>query len=152
MSGGCQCGAVRYAVYGEPFAPSICWCRMCQKATGGLFGAYVDVKAADLVWTRGEPGRFASSAAAERGFCASCSTPLFYKLRSAAHYAITMGSLDHPHDWPPQSQLVPENRPAFCESLASLEVVPTSAWLAQDPEGFASRQHPDHDTEVWPPR
>jgi hypothetical protein len=29
MTGGCQCGAVRYALYSVPSEPSICHCRMC---------------------------------------------------------------------------------------------------------------------------
>jgi hypothetical protein len=29
MTGGCQCGAVRYALYSAPTEPSICHCRMC---------------------------------------------------------------------------------------------------------------------------
>jgi hypothetical protein len=33
-SGGCQCGALRYALMSEPTHTSICWCRMCQKASG----------------------------------------------------------------------------------------------------------------------
>ncbi len=28
-SGGCQCGAVRYSLYAEPYGPHICHCRMC---------------------------------------------------------------------------------------------------------------------------
>jgi hypothetical protein len=32
LSGGCQCGAVRYALYAEPEGASVCHCRMCQKA------------------------------------------------------------------------------------------------------------------------
>ena len=148
-SGGCQCGAVRYAVYGEPFGPSICWCRMCQKATGGLFGAFVDVNDDDLVWTRGEPSRFRSSEAAERGFCSACGTPLFYHYRGGHRYAMTAGSFDEPTRWPPERQLVPENRPAFAAELVRLEEVPTDSWQ-NDSEAFASRQHPDHDTERWP--
>lgn len=149
VSGGCQCGAVRYAVHGEPFGPSICWCRMCQKATGGFFGAYVEVKDDDLIWTRGEPSRFRSSEAAERGFCPACGTPLFYRYRGGHHYAITAGSLDEPTRWPPAQQIVPENRPVFAADFARIEEVPTSSWM-KNPGTFASRQHPDHDTERWP--
>lgn len=150
VSGGCQCGAVRYAAYGEPASPSICWCRMCQKATGSLVGAFVDIKNTDLVWTRGEPARFRSSEAAERGFCSACGTPLFYRGLGSPHHAVTMGSLDRPTAWPPAVQIVPENRPAFCEGLARLEEVPTTAWRSAEPGRYASRQHPDHDTQHWP--
>src|SRR5215475_8929725 len=36
-TGGCQCGAVRYALYGQPTNPHVCHCRMCQKAFGNYF-------------------------------------------------------------------------------------------------------------------
>ena len=36
-SGGCQCGAVRYALYAEPYGTQICHCRMCQKAFGAFY-------------------------------------------------------------------------------------------------------------------
>ena len=42
-TGGCQCGAVRYALYAEPTNPHVCHCRMCQKASGGYFGAFAGV-------------------------------------------------------------------------------------------------------------
>ena len=41
ITGGCQCGAIRFRVDGELGDASICHCRMCQKATGGFFGPYV---------------------------------------------------------------------------------------------------------------
>ena len=31
LTGGCQCGAVRYALYAAPDRAGICHCRMCQK-------------------------------------------------------------------------------------------------------------------------
>ena len=42
-TGGCQCGAVRYAAY-APLNHSHFWhCRMCQKAVGNLFAALAGV-------------------------------------------------------------------------------------------------------------
>ena len=75
MTGGCQCGAVRYALMSEPTQASICHCRMCQKAFGNYFAPLTGVPRKDLVWTKGQPGIFRSSEAAERGFCRDCGTP-----------------------------------------------------------------------------
>ena len=52
-TGGCQCGAVRYALYAQPAALNLCHCRMCQKAVGGPFAAFVPNQAADFAWTQG---------------------------------------------------------------------------------------------------
>ena len=52
LRGGCQCGAVRYALYSEPREPSICHCRMCQKAFGNYFAPLAGVPMADLAWGR----------------------------------------------------------------------------------------------------
>ena len=56
MTGGCQCGAVRFALYAAPERHAICWCRMCQKANGAYMAAHTGVKRADFAWTRGRPG------------------------------------------------------------------------------------------------
>ena len=54
-SGGCQCGAIRFRAsrFGRS---SICHCRMCQKAFGGIFGALVT--AHDLRMDTREPASF----------------------------------------------------------------------------------------------
>ena len=49
-SGGCQCGAVRFHVEGALERPSICHCRMCQKATGNFYAPLVSVRDAKLAW------------------------------------------------------------------------------------------------------
>ena len=60
VTGGCQCGAVRFRVEGALGDASICHCRMCQKATGGFFGPYVEAPRGAVAWTRGRPKRFHS--------------------------------------------------------------------------------------------
>jgi len=37
LTGGCQCGAVRYECSVEPLFTGNCHCRDCQKATGGAY-------------------------------------------------------------------------------------------------------------------
>ncbi len=36
MTGGCQCGRVRYAAEVDSDDAYLCHCRMCQRATGGV--------------------------------------------------------------------------------------------------------------------
>ena len=96
FTGGCQCGAVRYALYSVPTEPSICHCRMCQKAFGNYFAALAGVPMADLAWTRGRPGTFDSSELVERGFCRDCGTPLFFRYRNRDRISVSIGSLDEP--------------------------------------------------------
>ncbi len=55
LSGGCQCGAVRYQVTGEVGHPHLCHCRMCQKASGNFFLPLIGAAKSDFEWTRGEP-------------------------------------------------------------------------------------------------
>jgi hypothetical protein len=78
VTGGCQCGAVRYAISGPLHNPHICHCRMCQKAFGNYFAALVGTRRENLTWTRGEPASFRSSSVVQRGFCRDCGTPLSF--------------------------------------------------------------------------
>ena len=94
--GGCQCGAIRYEFSGKTSDPSICHCRMCQKAFGSYFAPLGDVSRNNLKWTRGKPAIFKSSSVAERGFCAQCGTPLTFAYHDSPDISIALGSLDHP--------------------------------------------------------
>jgi len=146
MTGGCQCGAVRYALMSEPTQASICHCRMCQKAFGSYFAPLTGVPVRDLVWTRGTPGIFKSSEAAERGFCRDCGTPLTFRYVESDRINVSIGSLDGPGRVRPEIQFGIESRlPAF-ETLHTLPGERTEDDAT--PEDLAkrrSRQHPDHD-------
>jgi hypothetical protein len=152
-TGGCQCGAVRYALYSALTDASICHCRMCQKAFGNYFAPLADVPLADLTFTRGAPSTFRSSAAVERGFCSRCGTPLTFRYVDEPKIAIALGSLDHPEEVPLTRQYGLEGKlhfvPDFALPGARTEDSSTKAHL--DQIASAVYQHPDHDTEVWPP-
>ena len=151
-SGGCQCGAVRFRATGPFDDISICNCRMCQKATGSLLGAFVSVPNTSVAWTRGAPTYFVSSSAARRGFCPNCGTPLTYVWRDD-WVALAVGAFDRAADLMPTIEHAPESRHALFAHMDELEGRP----LADSPEAEAAlarrtiHQHPDHDTETWPP-
>jgi hypothetical protein len=148
ISGGCQCGAVRYRA-GSLGRASICHCRMCQKAFGNFYGPLVT--AHKLVWTRGKPAEFASSNKIRRGFCAKCGTPLTYDWGGDPE--ISIGSLDDPEQAAPTIQVNPADKLSFTDRLHELPVrIPAdNAKVAAFMADIVSYQHPDHDTEKWPP-
>jgi len=149
MTGGCQCGAVRYAVFAKPERVGICHCRMCQKAVGGPFFAWVAVTVSDLEWTRGASAWFASSSAADRGFCARCGTPLHFRYRKRSeHINVTIGSLDDPTAVTPMMVTGIESRLDWCATILP-GVTATSTEKGDPPEDVSriiNYQHPDYDT------
>lgn len=101
VSGGCQCGRVRYRVTIQDDDAYLCHCRMCQRATGNVFIAFKNVKKADVVWEHA-PDRHASSPIASRGFCAACGTPLTFEFPDSANMDLTIGSFDDPGRFQPR--------------------------------------------------
>lgn len=147
-TGGCQCGAVRFSVklLGRP---SICHCRMCQKAFGGFFGPLVT--AHDAVWSRGTPKWFQSSNRARRAFCGECGTPLAYETKHGLELAI--GAFDEPTVAAPAIQVNMADKLPFFDGLTSLPVKTDVSDEWRDfMAGIHSNQHPDHDTADWPPK
>jgi hypothetical protein len=147
LPGGCQCGAVRYALYRQPDEGDICHCRMCQKAVGNLFAAYVQVPMEQFAWTRGQPALFKSSSAAERTFCKACGTPLSFRYPAKGHLSVLVGSLDEPERAKPTSQFGIESRIAWLDE--ALRLPGTRTEDDPPPGGLAALeiyQHPDRET------
>jgi hypothetical protein len=147
MTGGCQCGALRYAIYEKPTRVGICHCRMCQKAVGGPFGVYAVVRLGDFRWTRGQPASWASSNCATRDFCARCGTPLDYRPNTGATIELLTGTLDRPELAAPTYAVGTEGMLAWLGELSRLPGKSTTESIGS-PEAASviSNQHPDHDT------
>ncbi len=146
LTGGCQCGAVRYALTSVPTGGTLCHCRMCQKAGGGAFLASATVPAADLTWTRGQPGAFQSSSVAARDFCAACGTPLTFRFTSGERISVGLGTLDEPDIVTPKEQVGAESQLAWWRHVTEIPV------QASSPPELVNFQHPDYDTPPdWAP-
>lgn len=156
ITGGCQCGAVRYRVDGELTMAHICHCRMCQKAAGNYFMPLANAQRSEFTVTRGEIAWFQTSDPVRRGFCAQCGTPLIFETIALDHLNVTLGSLDDPARIEPKEQFGLEAKMPWLSKLDALPGYTTE----DDPEpdgvvitevAASNRQHPDHDTKQWPP-
>ncbi|PID37320.1 MAG: aldehyde-activating protein [Rhodobacterales bacterium] len=140
ITGGCQCGAVRYRV-ASLGRSTVCHCRMCQKAFGAFYAPLVIVHG--LEWTQGAPSYFASSNVSKRGFCAACGTPLSLEGADDDHeIEIATGTLDNPELAPPTDQSNHRYACSFTDGIGALpesdEVGENDAWNA----GVVSYQKP----------
>jgi hypothetical protein len=87
-----------------------------------------------------------------RGFCGDCGTPLTFEY-GEDRVSLAIGAFDRAGEIAPQEQLASGAQVPYFAGLADLPVRPedepkAAAYLAS----IVSYQHPDHDTEVWPPR
>jgi hypothetical protein len=146
LTGGCQCGAVRYRLETAPTHTNICHCRMCQKATGSPYGAFAAVPTDKLTFTRGAPKVYRSSTIAKRGFCAECGTPLTYSGVNSPRVSVTICSLDDPNAVAPSEQLDADFAVAWISDCLTKPNTQIANWLkSKQIADVGSRQHPDHD-------
>ena len=108
-TGGCACGAIRYACEGEPTRMLNCHCRDCQRASGAAYAA-IAMFPKSAVTVTGTPRWFkltgSSGHAIERGFCTDCGSPVALKLAVVPDFfAVQAGSLDEPARFDPDIDL-----------------------------------------------
>jgi hypothetical protein len=109
ITGGCLCGAVRYAIDAEPAATRSCWCRTCQylgagNATVNVFfpSEAIAVTGALKVY-RSEAD---SGGVVRHEFCPVCGTPVFTQSETRTHVkGVRAGTLDAPERAKPQKIL-----------------------------------------------
>ncbi len=101
-TGGCACGAIRYAFGGEPLFQLNCHCR----ESGAAYAAVIGVARSAFAVTRGTPRTYEvtadSGSATRRAFCGDCGSPLFGLPGSAPDLVtVRAGSLDDPSGFRP---------------------------------------------------
>ncbi|MGQ7790974.1 GFA family protein [Faunimonas sp. B44] len=140
LTGGCQCGAVRYTLLAQHRTADVCHCRMCQRSSGAPFVAFAQFRAEDVRWDRGAPKLFRSSNLVDRGFCAACGTTLTYQFLPHGTVSITLASLDDPNAITPQAQMGMESRLAWLDAALALPGQTTEASFGDDLAQMVSNQ------------
>jgi hypothetical protein len=115
QTGGCACGAIRFAVSGDFLGTGVCHCTECQKLSGGGANYVALVAKPALTITKGTPKEFVtkgdSGADAVRLFCGDCGTPLWSKSDSAPFYPVKIGAFDQSADYAPGLHLYTASAP-----------------------------------------
>ncbi len=92
-TGRCLCGAVRFTAEHVETHHHACVCGMCRRWSGGA--AFLAAETSGTVFDgEAELGRYPSSSWAERGFCRTCGTTLFYFLIPTQTYLMSVGTFD----------------------------------------------------------
>lgn len=126
MTGGCQCGKIRYRAAIASNEAYLCHCRMCQRATGGVSIAFVNVPQAEMTW-ESEPDWYASSPIARRPFCSHCGTPLGFQFVEGENLDLTVGSFDDPSFFVPKHHFGAESLHEAWIDTRDLERIRTDA-------------------------
>ena len=99
LTGGCQCGALRYEVRQAPLSVYACHCTECQRQSGSAFGLSLLAARDAVAVTSGTPKRWRrrldSGYAIDCVFCAECGTRLWHEPeRNPAGAVVKPGTLD----------------------------------------------------------
>ena len=127
--GGCDCGALRYRLTGEPMMVHNCHCRLCQRQTGStsVVNAFFEAERVELL--SGDVEQLATEGGSGNPHvicrCAQCGTAVWswYGRLGRLSYGVRAGTLDDPGSVTPdvviftQSAMpwvaLPEGIPAF---------------------------------------
>ena len=117
LTGGCQCGAVRYAVTDEPLTAATCHCRDCQYSSGGAPAHALIFPAGSVTLLRGQAKEHRykgdSGHTVMRSFCAACGTPLFGGSEGLDYEIVRAGSLDDPEAFHARASLWTGSAPSW---------------------------------------
>lgn len=99
LTGGCMCGALRYALTRAPLTVSNCHCTNCQKISGSPFATTAIILASGFEFTRGTPKRteWDSSVGTRRVglFCGDCGSRIVHGMvPDGPTYSLRTGTLD----------------------------------------------------------
>jgi hypothetical protein len=112
LSGGCLCGAVRFAAVPQKREMDVCHCGMCRRWSGGVFMAVPCGEVA--VDDESQLGSYVSSDWGMRQFCRNCGSSLFWRLREGGdHVAVAFQSFDDVSSFQFLEEIFIDEKPAL---------------------------------------
>jgi len=122
-TGQCACGAVRFEFDTDPTFIADCYCRDCQKASGGAMATFFAIPQDDFTLIGGKPKSFHyianSGKGLDRNFCPECGARLFTTNLEGfpGLVFVTIGSLDQPESIMPKLEMFTKRRLKWTKAL-----------------------------------
>lgn len=97
LTGGCQCGKIRYRLRAKPLVFYLCHCKECQRHTSSAFGESLRFERAALDVDEGLAmfSRTSDAGALREGwYCPDCGVRIWHGTRQSPEINIKAGTLD----------------------------------------------------------
>ncbi|NPD14408.1 GFA family protein [Xinfangfangia sp. D13-10-4-6] len=134
--GQCLCGAVQITVSHPPHEVNACHCGMCRRWTGVAL-VTLDVPEANIrIEGLDTVRRYTSSDWAERAFCGTCGSSLWYRLTAPGapdDYYLAAGLMDDPSDLTLANEIYIDHRPPAFAFAGPAKQITEAAFLAMLP-------------------
>lgn len=112
--GTCLCGKVSITVEKMNHEVAACHCSMCRKWTAGPFlSVSAGTSKTITILPENQVTRYSSSAWAERGFCKTCGTSLFYHGLSDDSYYVAVDLFEDNEHFELQEEIFYDRKPAY---------------------------------------
>ncbi|GAA0634273.1 GFA family protein [Brevundimonas lenta] len=110
LSGRCLCGAVTFTAVPE-HGMHACHCESCRRWSGGV---YLSVDCGDSleVADPAAVGTYDSSEWADRQFCRTCGSTLFWRLKAGGITAVSVQAFDDPGAFAFKDEIFIDSKPA----------------------------------------
>lgn len=129
ITGRCLCGQVRITIEQPKPAVDICHCVMCLRWCGGAYGAVsgadFTVDGADQVAT------YRSSDWAERAFCRTCGSNLWYHFLPGDHRSFLAGLFDLPREFAITRQIFVDEKPHWYDYAQETDMKTAAEVIAE---------------------
>ena len=126
MTGGCQCGALRYRAEGEPLIQGLCHCRNCQRISGAGHVGFICFSEGDVTLegpTRSYSLTGGSGRTATRYSCPACRSGVFGRAEvMPGQINLYAGSLDDTALFEPKIAIFARRRPPWAAIPPGLRV------------------------------
>jgi len=141
LVGGCQCGALRYRISGDPITVYVCHCHDCQKQSASAFGMSLWADSTKFQLLRGELSFYHtqgdSGAVKNCAYCQHCGTRIYHTSdQPGAILSVKAGSLDDTSHLRPVAHLWTRRAQPWigidCEKMVCFETEPPDDQILVD--------------------